>query len=411
VQHSGGWSIRAFFETTLIAALFCILSHYFHTSDPCFVHTPLPIPLIVLAIVSLYYGYGGGLPFLVYMGLGMWVFYREFPLDLFLVDSVLMLLLCEFHAYWFRTLRSKSATEDYLRAKFDELSNTFYMLKISHDQLEKNYVVKPMSLRNAIAEIQAQYRENPQRSFEFFLTLLKNNFSVTSAIVVWKKKGKFETVAGQEDMIFSMNDPLVEEAIDRKEPIFIPESTDLETDYIAVIPALVNDEVTGFLCIKEMPFMSFNKDNLVSLAILLDYFAFEVHRREVLLKSSFSFTYGSDRFRFELQRLETIEKQFGLSSAIIVFHCEEEIKRLVLEQEIEKNLRSLDIFEVIEKPSSERINILLFPFSDKAVVEGYVERLRSILQQKKIDICPHSVFTMKNLDLLQTYLTEDSHAE
>ncbi|MDQ7066885.1 MAG: hypothetical protein Q9M40_02155 [Sulfurimonas sp.] len=83
----------------------------------------------------------------------MWLLYPVFAYIEFLVALMMTLIFSEFHYYWGQKIKQAEIQANYRGAKLDELSKAFYTLKISHDQLEKNYVVKPMSIRNSIEYI------------------------------------------------------------------------------------------------------------------------------------------------------------------------------------------------------------------------------------------------------------------
>jgi len=400
-----GLTFLALYESLFFAAVFIGLAFWLHGDDPFFIHSGLPVRLIPLAIVTLYFGYAGGVPYLAAMGVGMWYGYPAFPTNVFLVDTVLMLLFAEFHSYWERRLGQLERKEAYLHNKFTELTTAFYMLKISHDQLEKNYVIKPMSLRNAIGEIRSKLGDESEESFQLLLTLFEKNFSVQAALIVWEdEKGTLRTRAATQDLLFYRDDTMVEEALERKEPVYISGDVDAKSHYIAVIPAVLDDKVKGLMCIGKMPFLSFNKDTLVSLAILLDYFSFELMRSRWLRLFANRVDLVSTPMSFEFQRLERIEKEHGLESSIIAFNCRDALSHTLLSQQIEKGLRALDRMDVVETKARGKVILVLLPFSGRAVVEGYLSRLASLLEEEKRELCPHVVFTMRWLPQLREYL-------
>jgi len=400
-----GFTFLALYESLALAALLIGLSFWLHGSDPLFVHSHLPLMLIPLAVVTLYFGYAGGLPFLALLGAGMWYGYETFALKPFLVYAVMTLLMAEFHSYWQRRIEQLESKGDYMRRKFSEMTSAFYMLKISHDQLEKNYVIKPMSLRNAIGEIRNKLAQEPQESFAQLLSLFEKNFSVQSAVIAWKEEdGALHIKAATQDLFFERDDPMVQEALERKEPVYVSGDVDTGSRYIAVLPALVEDEVKGLLCIGKMPFLSFNKDTLVSLTVLLEYFGFELLRARWLRRFGNRIEQVSSAMSFEFQRLEKIEKTYGLESSVIAFNCQNDLSHTLLRQHIEKGLRALDMMDVVETKERGKVILVLLPFSGQAMVEGYLSRLKKRLEREHEEVCPHVIFSMRWLPQLRQYL-------
>ena len=99
------------------------------------------------------------------------------------------MIIGQFHYLWGKKQLQNKSVLAYKIAKLDEVSNAFYTLKISHDQIEKNYVFKPMSLRSNILEIKKSFKDK-EDYVEQFLGLLENSCNVTISGVFVVEKGK-----------------------------------------------------------------------------------------------------------------------------------------------------------------------------------------------------------------------------
>ena len=400
-----GFSIRSFVESLILALIYLGVMYFFNPDDPCFVKRYTVIIIFVIAVITLFYGYGGGIPFLLTLAVFMKFYYHPFPTEIFLIELVFMLLFAEFHHFWTRTHRQKEVKADYYEKKFEELTNAFYALKISHDQLERNYVVKPMSLRNAMAEIIKKSDASDAQSFESFLILLEKNFFLHKGLVAWSENGdRFMTMAATEGSSLDIADPLFQNALEKREPVYISELVEKKSLYIAVLPALVDDEVKGMICIEEMPFMSFNKDNLVSISVLFDYFVLQRLKKELIRSKKITFPYGSDRFRYEVYRLETLVKEYDVNSTMVLFPCRNDAQKIVLEQTIRENLRSLELFETLYVSDQTHVLAILFPFAGHSTVEGFLHRIENIIKKKDSKLCTHLFFTMKEVPQIVEYL-------
>lgn len=406
-----GFSARSVTEALLFGALFLGAMLLFHPDDPCFTKDYTAVTLFVIAVITLFYGYGGGIPFILLLGIFMKFYYDTFPTNAFMTDLLFVLLFGEFHHFWNRIHRDKEIKADYFENKFNELSSAFYMLKISHDQLERHYVIKPMSLRNAMTEILKKAEESEHEGFDSLLTLLQKNYSVEYALISWiDKNGDYVVKAATEGSKLDVKDPLFEHAVDTREPVYVSEKIESKSRYIAAIPAVKDDEVYGVICIEKMAFLAFNKDNLVSLAALFDYFAFEKLKREKFSIVNLSFPYGSRDFRYEVYRLENLMKNYNINSSLVFLVCHDKTQRVVLTETIENSLRSLEIYEILRPPMQDEVIAILFPLAGQAIVKGTMKRLEGILAQKEVPLCPYLVFDMTELPEAVKYLKGEKDA-
>ena len=400
-------SKHAYLETIIIVALYLSIGFFVDKNDICILEADVSYILVLLAVITLFHGMASGILAMSIIGLCMWYFYEVFDYVEYLVSLLMTLLFSEFHYYWNRKINDAVAESDYRGIKLDELSKAFYTLKISHDQLEKNYVLKPMSLRNSIGVIKDSHYDE-QENYEKFLQLLEKAFRITVATVVEIKEDSFKVItcssgAKVED---TFDDILIQNVLDRKKPIYISDNVNQQSKYIAVIPAIEQDTVVGLLLIEEMPFMSFNKENLISISILFEYFFNEIRKLKVLSSIENIKMVKDGDFRFEYDRLYNIKKMYGVNSITLVFKVH---NRLIAERvfySIEKLLRSLDIVTMI---NYEKINYIaiLFPFSDKAAAFGFINRLFSKLDDINEEDFEHMTFNFDKQELLNEYLSID----
>ncbi|MEA3227908.1 MAG: PelD GGDEF domain-containing protein, partial [Campylobacterota bacterium] len=261
-----------------------------------------------------------------------------------------------------------------------------------------------------------------------FLGLLEKSFNVNSSILIYKKelnKKKFITDETA-DIVFGaytekidtgsvLEDYLVDKALAHQIPIYVsdekgdPTATlDTDSDYIAAIPSVIDGELVAILAIKRMPFMSFNREILTSITILLEYFSIEISKSD-LLKSSDTLSILSDReFRFEYARLHFMFLKHQVDSIISVFKIDNELQYARVHERVKKMLRSLDKVTTLLENGFYYV-VLLFPLHDKAAAEGYYNRLIFILEkeEKRDSKFDFMFFSMDDNSLLNKYLRED----
>jgi len=424
----------AYIETFSIVAVFLLLGYLFNPQDICFVHTQISFVLIILAIITLFHGFENGLIAIGMVSVAMWLFYTEFPYVEFLITLMMTMIFSEFHYYWTKKIRELKVEAEYKSAKLHELSKAFYTLKISHDQLEKNYVVKPMSIRNAIEGIIKTAKELDSHDldyknsafYEHFLALLEKSFSVNSGFIVYKNKDhKDEVLSGTNSSItyssicetYSkeeiMSSYLVSRVIEFQKPIYISDSAGEPTahvkedsKFLVAIPFTNGKHVQSVLVIDRMPFMAFNKENLISITILLEYLSITMNKNKTLENAYLIEHLQDDDFKYEYNRLRYIYDSFGVDSALMAIKINNKLQAKKVHEKIIEMLRSLDVATLIENNKTSFI-ILLFPLNDDSSAIGFLNRLKHNLdyeQDKKFETMH---FKIKELDLLNQYIRDD----
>ncbi len=425
----------AYAETLVIIAIYLFVGYITDSNDICMLNGEISYILILLSIITLFHGFENGMLTVAILAIAMWLFYETFAYIEFLVALLMTMIYSEFHYYWTGKINDAEIDSNYRGSKLDELSKAFYTLKISHDQLEKNYVVKPMSIRNSIELIIQDNKKiaknenifNKEEEFySNFLGLLEKSFNVQSSMIIYKDRdqnselfnAKTTTIAygaytEEIDLKEIFKDYLVDEAVNRKTAIYISDKmgepttvTDRNSDFLCVLPAIQESQLVAILIIKKMPFMSFNRENLTSITILLEYFAIEVRNKNLLYLSDELSIVNSIIFRFEYSRLKRLYKKFNVESMILVLKISSELQAIQVHDTIEKMLRSLDMVTMIKENRTFYI-IIMFPLHDKAASLGFYSRLTNILKEERDKNLEYMTFSMAQTSLLNKYLRED----
>mgnify|MGYP000586539381 CR=1 FL=1 len=394
----------AYIETFVVVALVLLAGYMFDAADPLLIKYEITYIILIMVIITLFHGISNGLFALVLLSAFMKLYYDVFPIREFLHMLILVLVLGEFNYFWNRKIIQNTSKNAYLRIKLDELSNAFYTLKISHDQLEKNYVFKPMSLRNSIRIIKDTYSKEEDYYTEF-LTLLKKSFSVSDAQLCYSLKDKLYDVTDKmASRPIGLDDPMVEMAMVKKSPMYVSsQEVKNNSKYLAVIPAVANDRVKGMLLIRKMPFLSFNKDTLITISVLIAYFLDELEKWKAIKLERASSSVLNDEFAFELKRLYKLFVDYEVESTVLVIKTDDELLSHLILEMIQKNLRSLDLLSSHRSLDTYVLSVL-FPFADDASAEGFFKRLLALLKlQDGDERLAVSFFDISEITIIQRY--------
>lgn len=425
----------AYIETLVIVALYLLIGYLIDPNDICIINGEISYILVLLAVITLFHGFENGILTVGIIAFAMWYFYPSFQYIEFLVTLMMTMIFSEFHYYWTKKIQTAEINADYRGVKLDELSKAFYTLKISHDQLEKNYVIKPMSIRNSIEHIINKNREINEkydvtkREREYyldFLALLEKSFNVQSALIIYKRDDQNEELLSETtaNIVFGSNTPeeeikdvfknyLVDKAVSRMTSIYISDKLgeptvvpDINSDYIAALPAIQEGKVVGVLVIRKMPFMAFNRENLTSISILMEYFSIEIRHKDVLDVSKEISIVQDEKFKFEYARLKYLYEKYKVASIVLVIRIDNELQATRIYEKIMKMLRSLDMVTIVEQNELYYIT-LMFPLHEKAAALGYLNRLLNSLDEEKDKKFNYMTFDFSQTRLLNKYLRED----
>lgn len=366
------------FEVILVSIIFTTIAYFTNRNDPFFINRDINIVLILVSVITLFYGLLGGILLVTIIGYSLTIFYPNFPSKYYLNLILFMLIFSEFNYFWNRKIKKIKEKLDYYEKKINELTKSFYALKISHDQIEKSYITKPRSLRNVISEIKKLYILNPEKAYEEIFEIITKNYSIRKAAMYLVEKEKFKRInVLNSNRDINITSRVLNEAMERKSPAYLSIYSDLRKDYLAVIPANdSNDNIKFILVIEDMPFFNFNKDNIFSIWIIISYFADFMSGfkyAEDLIKHNPS---CPEDFLIETKRLSYIYSKTGLKTMITIIKTNNEnTEHETIKSAISERLRSVDII-----CSKENIIFILFPFSSYETIKPVVDKIKYTVQ-------------------------------
>ena len=432
---------HAYTETIIITILYLALGYTIDPNDICMVDKDAPYLIMFLAIITLFHGLESGILSLTIITVTMWFSYETFQYIDFLVALIMTMIYSQFHRYWTNKINKMHFDAEYRSRKISELSRAFYTLKISHDQLEKNYVVKPMSIRNSIEYILQKNTQNIKEENKFeqvtqnykdFLELLEKSFNLTEGIIVYTldhynrhSKDDFKHFIQNGHIVSNhkldssdtleniLQDYIIDKAIRQKRPVYLSDeagepslTTDIHHSYLAAIPSVYEGDILGMLLIKKMSFMAFNKENLTAISILLDYFMIEIGNKTLLLNYKYLPLVKEEEFNVEFTRLKFIDQKYHVTSVTILIKIQSKLQGTRLYELIDKILRSLDLVTVVEYNGFYNIVILL-ALNDKAAAKGFLNRLMQNIPTTEDQEFDTMIFEIAEIDQINEFLKKE----
>jgi len=373
------FTIGILFEVILFSIIYFGIGYFYNKTDPFLIKQEINFLLIFLLTLTLFYGLAIGLLIIFLFAVFMYYYYHPFPIYYFLENLVVVLIAGEFNFFYKKSFKRLKEENKYIESKINQLRNAFYSLKLSHDQLEKSYILKPVSLRAILYDIKNLTLQNEKEAAEEVMKIIVKLFDVKQALFL--KDNQILAYIGEK---FSINqdDEMIKTAIEEKRAVYIAENINKEElgeEYLAVIPALnMENEITGLFIIKEMPFLNFNKENIMVISIIISLFAdFLTYKKSVEKYRDISLC--EPEFMYEVDRLTKLQKDFGIETHLVIFKYYEKfnIDKEEFFEFIENNIRTVDM---VCKQGD--IAIVLLPFVPLSGAKAFQERMKERLYQE-----------------------------
>jgi len=352
----------------IIISIIIVSSNYLFDKKLFFFNKSFDYYYIVIMIIGLYYGLASGFVLTFILSLIGYLIYFNFPFYFFIHGILISLIAGEFNFYFKINLSKLEAEVDFLKNKLREIGKTFLFTKLSHDNLEKSYFIKPYTLRSIVLELANK------NSYEEFLTFIANQFHIISFALVEKDK-IFKYNIEKVDL----NDELIQKMYAKKELYYISQTKN-KNSYLATIPIMISDNIDAFIVIQDMSFIHFNIENLLAIQFASEFFYLNKKKNLMIqnIQNNPLCKYISCEKVVELNNLINLYKITHAPSIIMLFDIEK-YNSETFENFLIKNLRSLDFFEKIDL-KTYNLFIVVLPFTSKEGGFFFIQRVLEMLK-------------------------------
>lgn len=307
----------------------------------------------------------------------------SFPAGFFLGGIMTTLLAGEFSDVWSARLRRVAEVNSYLNERLASLTRRHYLLRLSHERLEQELLVKPMTLRDALQRLRklviADGGATALPDAEEFLHLLSQSCQLEVACLHALEKGRVESMPRAsigETSVFDSADPLVQYALEHNTLAHVQsEGLPAESSrYLVVAPLSTSGgDALGLLLVERLPFMSLNEETLRFLAVLLGYYADGVRLAPQARDILAAVPACPPLFAGELMRLHRIRMDAGIQSTLTALVVEPGLRQTEVALETLRQARQLDVVWDFEE-GGRRYILTLMPLHGEAAMSGYLLR-------------------------------------
>jgi hypothetical protein len=387
---------------------------YTNPSDPLFIESKFGylFYLLPLLVFTLYYGLVAGIISFFTIVLMAFFFYKEFPTVYILWLFLFVLVASEFNYYWSENVKKAEEKFKYADVKLRDLARELMLLKISHDQLEKQYIIKPISIREVIYQIKQKIISNFEEKeiFNMLMSLLVQSFNIEKAALVYVdlEKSNFKIISStHDDFDFNIKDVLVSKAIEDRSISYLSKKEE-ESKYHAAIPVFISETQVYLFIIEEIGFLSLNMDTLLMINLFIYYVLSEKIALEKIKDIVKQFDMFDIDFIKEIYRMSEIKNNLRIESSLVIFQIKGSIEDENIKNLLRKNLRGLDIMDSLFLQEENLIILpILLPFTPISGAFSFVERVKNVLVENlslsffeknlKLKIEPVDINPAKNL--------------
>jgi hypothetical protein len=295
---------------------------------------------------------------------------------------------CGEYGDWWQ-LRQQRANEktSYLKTRLEQLTETLYLLRLSHDRLEQSLLSQPLPLRDALSRLRNLFVQEdqslPPEAAERFLRLMAQYFQLEVA-AVYRFESATHTFVSAASIgtvqPLDLDDALVRysrEHLTLCHLLTQQMEENTRSRYLIVAPLKARDgEILGWFVVEKMPFLALHADALQMMSAFLGYFADSAYAAHAAKTIQVAFPDCPLLFAQELLRLVRLQHECGIESHIVAWTFGAGQRHLDVQSRIKKTRRGLDVLWETTWQGTPMI-LTLMPFAKAAAVEGYLSRIHA----------------------------------
>ena len=391
--------LRIIAENFLLVGITLLISRWLSPDDPFGVSQQFPWLWLVPMLTALRYGtidgvLGAGLILGAWLlphpwGMTGGIIEPVFPQEFFLGGLVLVLIAGQFADVWNGRLSRIRAANAYLDERLISLTRTHYLVRLSHQRLEQELLVRPVMLSDLLTELRPVTPEDAGElsNSDVLLRMLASSCELEGATLHKRVDGEFLV-----DPVASIGDPT---ELDTYDPLFrmCAESSKLmhvqasdasmyESKYLICAPVQASSgDFLGVLVVREMPFFALNEENLQFISVLLGYYADGLMKSRAIHPIQILRPTVPPEFALELVRMKRLFDTSNIESSIIGFSFQTEHNGKATFEHLRRIKRATDIAWEIET-ATRHVLILMMPMSGPPAVEGMLQRMENAVKQQ-----------------------------
>jgi len=356
-------------------------------ADPLLLGIEFPWVWLAATVFALRYGAIMGVVAGLCVAVAWFFFYgfqgtTLFPTMLFVGGMAQLVIAGHFADIWSARGRRLKAMNTYLDDSLVSITNNHYLLRVSHERLERDILAKPFTLRDAIEHVRslpvASGENATLPNADAILAFVANGCQISQASI-------FPVHAEDIDLVpvasvgtpceLDTNDALLRDCLQQRSLSHLRQADDMQSDYLVCAPITsASGQLSGVLVVRHMSFLSLNHENLQLLLVLLNYYADGIEQHVLAEPVRHALPQCPDDFALELARLARMQHSCGVRSALVGLVFPVGALGDAMVEQLRRQRRTLDLLWTYDLEDA-RVVVALLPLTDDVGVNGYFVRL------------------------------------
>lgn len=389
-------------ETLGLSGLALGLGYWLSPQDPLLVNETFPWLVLAPLLLGMRYGFLRGLISAVLLVLALFIYrssgleaYQEVPASFIVGMLIAGMLVGEYRDIWVRRLERLDMANDYRQLRLDEFTRAHYILRISHDRLEKRVAGNDQSLRSSLLDLRSKLRGLHQGD-DALAALSEPILNLLSQYGSFRLAGLYPVSPGAKVGVaplsalgackpMQVDDLLVRLCLERGELVSVRETL-LERDehrqhtqFQACIPLIDTEgRALAVVGVEQMPFFSFNERTLSLLTILAGHIADLLSSEHHVLRLDDS---DAQHFSQHVKRCLIDARSHTLDAVLFAFEISPSAHANELQRLIEDSQRGLDLQLKVTSARGASVLVLL-PLTSPDGAQGYLQRLHGLVSER-----------------------------
>lgn len=392
----------AWFELLLVTLVALTIWRYQHSLP---VSTPRDYfywPMLGPVLIALRYGFGRGMMCFALLIIGMqtleglWQQNTTISLSVSVGTAVVTMLIGEFRDHWHELNQRYELDHRYMDQKLRSFTQSYQLLKISHDQLEQRAAGKLISLRTAIQLLQQAAAEQTDNRLNKFADQCLHIFAdVVGMYQAGIYAVKDDVISPEPLAVIGENHSLeadnlmVKDLLESRAVLSPADLLELEEDQLRYQLAIPLMDVTGKLqavvLAEKVKFVSLTQGNIALLALLSGYMA--NFMSQTILTPMLAPNQRSLFLKYIEQQAQ-YKKRYGADSALVIFFDNSPEQSINVNQ-ITDYRRDADVYWSCQHDDGRDALCVLLPMSTTFEAGQFIDRVRSILSAKDPQLIEH----------------------
>lgn len=420
---------QVWLETIVITLCLPVVGWFVAPENPLFLHADFPWLVFAPLIVAARYGFFAGLISSLTLVLLLLAQHRllaipaAYPSQLALAMTLLAMIVGQFTDVWAKRLQRMQDYNDEIGLEYKKFANSYLQLKLSHLDLEERLAGRAATLRDATDGLQALMQKNADANEGLLASTGKDILNVLSTFahidqatlhLIEDHQLQTQPLAriGLSERQWTASHPMIQACLDTHQLVHLKHedaSTLLRFErqgILLVLPLVdLTDRLWGVVIVTEMPFISYEHENITKLAVLGAAVG-EMARTdelESIQSASGKQITAFDRLKLRVESWVYFVREYRVEASLTLvrFSAPEMKDNEAMAATLSALIRSPDVSytQRCNANTGDYCVWILMPLTNKKGATGFASRIKNEMERREL---PHDFLSVTSREINAT---------